>query len=316
MSAELTVLPDTGSMDLKQKQAAYHDWESRSYDEKFSISYDERCIDYARDRFTKAVPSGPVEGRVLEIGGGTGFFTVNLALGGCIAGDLVVSDLSPGMLDVARRNASEHAVEVTTAVADAEDLPFPDDSFDLVIGHAFLHHLPLPGKALMEARRVLRPGGRLVIAGEPTELGDRISRVVKHATWRVFRAVTSLPRMDRFRAPDLKKGDGAAEDVLMARLEDEVDLHTFRPRDVVHQSRIAGFTDVTVRTEELTANWVGWAVRTIEGSIAPGTLGVRWAIAAYRTYLALAAFDEAVMERIVPAPVFYNLILTATVPEE
>lgn len=316
MSAELTVLPDTSSMDLKQKQAAYHDWESRSYDEKFSISYDQRCIDYARNRFVKAVPSGRVEGRVLEIGAGTGFMTVNLALGGCIAGDLVVSDLSPGMLDVAMRNATEHGVAITTAVADAEELPFPDGSFDLVVGHAFLHHLPLPGKALMEARRVLRPGGRLVIAGEPTELGDRISRVVKHSTWRAFRAVTGLPGLGRYRAPDLKKGDGAAADVLMARLEDEVDLHTFRPRDVVHMAELAGFDDATAVTEELTANWVGWAVRTIEGSIAPGTLGMRWAMTAYRSYLALSALDEAVMQRLVPDALFYNLILSATVPEE
>ena len=316
MSAELHVLPDTGSMDIKQKQAAYHDWESRTYDEKFSISYDQRCIEYARDRFRKAVPDGTVTGRVLEIGGGTGFFTVNLALGGCIEGELVVSDLSEGMLEVATRNAAEHGVAIETAVADAEQLPFEDDSFDLVIGHAFLHHLPLPGAAFMEARRVLRPGGRLVVAGEPTELGDRISWAVKRATWRAFRAVTSLPGMDRYRAPDLKHGDGAAEDVLMARLEDEVDLHTFRPRDVEHMARIAGFDTVEVVTEELTANWVGWAVRTIEGSIAPGTLGMRWAMTAYRTYLALSAFDEAVMQRIVPAPLFYNLVLCATVAEE
>lgn len=314
MSADLSVVPDTAAMDLKQKQAAYHDWESRSYDQKFSISYDQRCIDYARERFRKVVPDARVEGRVLELGGGTGFFTVNLALGGCIAGELTISDLSPGMLDVARRNAAEHGVQVTTAVADAERLPFDDDSVDLVIGHAFLHHLPVPAAAIHEAFRVLRPGGRLVVAGEPTELGDRISRVVKHSTWRVFRAVTALPGMRGYRAHDLKHGAGDPTDVLMARLEDEVDLHTFRPGDVAHAARIAGFEDVEVVTEELTANWVGWAVRTIEGSITPGTLGMRWATAAYRGYLALSVLDEAVMDRFVPDALFYNLLLGATKP--
>lgn len=314
MSADLSVVPDPGAMDIKQKQAAYHDWESRSYDHKFSISYDQRCIDYARDRFVKAVPSGRVEGRVLELGGGTGFFSINLVLGGHVEGEVTVSDISPRMLEVAERNAAEHGVSIETAVADAEQLPFPDDSFDLVVGHAFLHHLPVPELALREAFRVLRPGGRLVIAGEPTELGDRISWFVKQNTWRVFRAVTALPGMGRFRAEDLKDGHGDPTDVLMARLEDEVDLHTFRPRDVRLAASLAGFESVDVVTEELTANWVGWAVRTIEGSMAPGVLGMPWFQAAYRAYVTLSAFDERVMSRVVPDRLFYNLILGATKP--
>lgn len=315
MTADLTAVPDTRAMDLKQKQAAYHDWESRSYDEKFSISYDERCIDYARDRFVKAVPEGRVEGRVLEIGAGTGFFTVNLALAGMIAGELHCSDISPGMLEVCERNAADHGVEVLAEVGDAEALPYPDDHFDLVIGHAFLHHLPLPGKAIMEAFRVLRPGGRLVIAGEPTELGDRLATIAKRTTWRTFRAVTSLPGLQRLRRDDLRAAGASAEDVVLARLEDEVDLHTFRPRDVVHMARLAGFEDATVVTEELVANWVGWSVRTIEGSVAPGVLGMGWAMTAFRAYLALTQLDERLLQRVVPDALFYNLILSASVPE-
>jgi ubiquinone/menaquinone biosynthesis C-methylase UbiE len=313
MSADLHAVPDTSSMDLKQKQAAYHDWESRSYDTKFSISYDQRCIDYAAARFDKGIDT-PVDGRTLEIGGGTGFFLVNLALAKRITGELVISDISPGMLEVAQRNANEHDVEVETAIADAEALPFPDNHFDLVIGHAFLHHLPLPGKALMEVQRVLKPGGRILIAGEPTRLGDKISWVVKQNTWRAFRAVTALPAMDRYRATDLKDGGASAQDTLMARLEDEVDLHTFRPGDIEHMAKIAGFEDVDVQTEELVANWAGWAVRTIEGSIAEGTLGMRWAMGAFKSYLTLTRFDEAVMRKVVPKALFYNLILTATKP--
>ena len=192
MTADLRAVPDTATMGLKEKQAAYHDWESRSYDDKFSISYDERCIDYARARFDKAVPSGQVAGRVLEIGAGTGFFTINLALAGSVVGELHCSDISPGMLEVCARNAADHGVQVHTRVGDAEALPYPDDHFDLVIGHAFLHHLPLPGKALMEAFRVLRPGGRLVLAGEPTELGDRLATIAKRGTWRQMKGMNLM----------------------------------------------------------------------------------------------------------------------------
>jgi ubiquinone/menaquinone biosynthesis C-methylase UbiE len=313
VSAAETTSLDTSEMDIKQKQAAYHDWEAQTYEEKFSISYDQRCIDYALARLRKVVDEPVVSGTVLEVGAGTGFFLINLALAGAVSGELHATDISPGMLEVCARNGREHGFDIVTEVGDAEALPYADDTFDLVIGHAFIHHLPVPGKAIQEMHRVLKPGGRLVIAGEPTELGDAISKRVKHTTWRAFMALTALPGMQRYRKPELQDGTTHVRDAVAA-LEDQVDLHVFRPRDVAHMADIAGFTNVRVETEELTANWVGWAVRTVEGSIAPGTLGMRWAMAAFRTYLGLTWFDEHVMDRFVPDALFYNLILYGEKP--
>lgn len=305
---------DVDRSDLKAVQAAYHDWEAANYDAKFGISYDERCIDYARQRFVKAVPEGKVEGKVLELGSGTGFFLVNLALGGCLEGELHCSDISPGMLVVCKQNAAAHGIEVHTEVGDAEDLPYPDDTFDLVLGHAFIHHLPVPGKAFQEALRVLKPGGRLVFAGEPTYWGDRISTVVKRNTYRALKAVTSLPGLTKYRKQELRDAsdDTAA---ILAALEHEVDLHTFRPDEVARMADIAGFEDVQVVTEELVANWVGWSVRTIEGALHPGTLGMRWAMGAFRAYVSLTALDEAVFQKFVPDGLFYNLIVSGRKPQ-
>lgn len=309
------VPPDVRTLDLKAKQRIYHDWESRNYDSKFSISYDQRCIDYARDRFRKVVPEGAGFGQVLEVGAGTGFFLINLALAGCVDGaELHATDLSEGMLEVCRRNGEEHGLEVATRQGDAEALPYHDGSFDLVIGHAFIHHLPVPGAALQEMARVLKPGGTLVIAGEPTELGDKLSWIVKDATWRTFCAVTALPGLQTLRKPSITASGGTATDEVLARLEHEVDLHTFRPKDVEKMARLAGFTEVSVVTEELTANWVGWSVRTIEGAVRPGLLGPRWAFAAFHSYLALHRFDDEVLARFVPRELFYNLILHARKP--
>lgn len=307
--------PDVWNLGIKEQQRLYHDWESTTYDEKFSISYDQRCIEYARDRFRKVIPEGAGFGRALEVGAGTGFFLINLALAGCIDGaELHATDLSEGMLEVCRRNGAEHGVDIATRLGDAESLPYDDDSFDLVLGHAFIHHLPVPGAAIAEMARVLKPGGTLVIAGEPTELGDRVSWWVKDATWKSFCAVTSLPGLTGLRKPSITASGGTDTDELVALLEHVVDLHTFRPKDVEKMARLAGLTEVEVVTEELTANWVGWAVRTIEGAVRPGLLGRRWALAAFYSYLALHRFDDQVLARFVPRELFYNLILHARKP--
>jgi ubiquinone/menaquinone biosynthesis C-methylase UbiE len=304
---------DLSNLDLKAKQAVYHDYEAQTYEDKFKISYDEHVIAYARERFVKAIPEGRVEGRVLELGSGTGFFTISLALGECIAGELHCSDISEGMLRVCKVNGAEHGLELHTRQGDAEDLPYDDDTFDLVIGHAFIHHLPVPGKAFQEAHRVLKPGGRLVIAGEPTFWGDRISHVVKRNVYRGFKAVTSLPGLQDIRKPELRDSADDAE-LLMAALEHEVDLHTFRPDEVERMASIAGFTDVSVVTEELLGNWWGWGIRTLEGAARPGTFGMRWAMTAFRGYRLFTAIDETVMQRFVPRSLFYNLIVTGTKP--
>jgi ubiquinone/menaquinone biosynthesis C-methylase UbiE len=306
---------DPRALDMKQKQTVYHDWESRTYEEKFSISYDQRCIDYARDRFRKVVPEGAGFGHVLEVGAGTGFFVINLALAGCLDGaDLSATDISQGMLDVCERNGADHGLEIATRQGDAESLPYDDDAFDLIIGHAFIHHLPVPGTAIAEMYRVLKPGGTLVLAGEPTEIGDKLSWAVKNTTWRTFRAVTSVPGLTQLRKPSIIDSGGSETDEMLANLEHEVDLHTFRPKDVERTARLVGFREVEVVTEELTAHWFGWAVRTIEGAVRPGLLGKRWAFGAFRGYLALQRFDDEVLTQFVPRDIFYNLILHARKP--
>jgi ubiquinone/menaquinone biosynthesis C-methylase UbiE len=315
-AASISSLPtDPSAMDIKQKQEAYHDWEAQTYEEKFSISYDERCIEYARDRFRKVVPEGAGFGRVLEVGAGTGFFLINLALGGCLDGaELEATDISQGMLDVCRRNGAEHGLEITTRQGDAEALPYDDDTFDLVIGHAFIHHLPVPGAAIREMCRILKPGGTLVIAGEPTELGDKVSWFVKRNTYRGFMALTSVPGLKGIRKPSIAEAGGSKMDEVLAGLEHEVDLHTFRPKDVEHMARLAGFGEVRVVTEELTSNWFGWAVRTIEGSTREGVLGIRWALTAFNGYKLLHRLDDDVLTGLVPRELFYNLILHARKP--
>lgn len=104
----------------------------------------------------------PRGSHVLELGCGTGsMWRGHLdALEGC---ELLLSDLSEGMLDVARRNLGERR-GLSCALIDIQDIPFPDGSFDIVIANMMLYHVPDLDRALSEVRRVLKPGGAFYCA--------------------------------------------------------------------------------------------------------------------------------------------------------
>jgi ubiquinone/menaquinone biosynthesis C-methylase UbiE len=297
--------------DPKLANVLYHDWEAASYDAKWSISYDERCIAYARDRFVHiAGTDGWPYGEALEVGCGTGFFLLNLAQAGVLAKGHV-TDISPGMVEVAQQNAAALGLAVDGRVADAETLPYDDASFDLVVGHAVLHHVPDVEQALREVLRVLRPGGRFVFAGEPTRYGDVVARRLSRATWAVTTRVTHLPWLrDRWARPK----DELAASSEAAALESVVDLHTFDPDRLARTALRAGAVDVRTVTEELTAAWFGWPVRTFEHAVAPDRLGWGWAMFAYRTWQRLSALDQHVLSRVVPDELFYNVCLTGVRP--
>lgn len=297
--------------DPKLANIVYHDWEAGTYDEKWSISYDERCIQYASDRFVHV--AGKREwpyGRALELGAGTGFFLLNLMQAG-LATRGVVTDISAGMVEVAVRNAKALGLDVTGEVADAEALPFADASFDLVLGHAVLHHIPDVELAIREVLRVLKPGGRFVFCGEPTQRGDFIARRLSRATWWTASRMTQWPLLrERFGRPPAELTASSKA----AALEAIVDLHTFDPDRLAALCMRAGAIDVSTVTEELTASWFGWPVRTVEAAVRPGSLGWNWAMFAYQGWLRLSWLDEHVMSRVVPDEFFYNVCVTGVKP--
>ncbi len=105
---------------------------------------------------------GKVEGlRVLDMGCGDGWFSVALAgLGATVSG----IDISPEAIDIAERRAVKNGVAAKTdfVAGSAYELPYPDNSFDLVMGMAILHHLRDKAAASAEVYRVLKPGARAI----------------------------------------------------------------------------------------------------------------------------------------------------------
>jgi ubiquinone/menaquinone biosynthesis C-methylase UbiE len=294
---------------IRAANVRYHDLAAEHYDSKWGINYGDVGRAQVMGKLRKALGQEPgVFERGLEIGAGTGYFTLNLMLAGVLR-EAVATDISPGMLSALSGSAADLGLAVETEVCEASALPFDDGSFDLVFGHAVLHHLPdLPG-AFREFRRVLRPGGVVAFCGEPSRHGDRISTLPKRGAM----AVAPLWRTLMGASERRTNGDGAGpneED----RLEGVVDVHAFTPGELTEHSRTAGFEDVRVRGEELAASLFGWANRTLEATAEPAEVPWAWRIYAYRGYLLLQRLDRSLLEPRLPAALFYNLLLSARAP--
>jgi ubiquinone/menaquinone biosynthesis C-methylase UbiE len=119
-------------------------------------------------------------GRVLEIGAGTG---TNLPLYNGSIESLVVTEPEPAMLRRLQRAAREHTPLARVLRAPAEDLPFEDGSFDTVISTLVLCGVDNQPRALREARRVLRPGGRLLFLEHVRSDDPGLARFQDRMNW-------------------------------------------------------------------------------------------------------------------------------------
>jgi SAM-dependent methyltransferase len=285
----------------------YHDVAAAEYDAKWGVDFGAIGRAQVLGKVEKLL--GPRPGpyaRSLEIGSGTGYFTLNLMQEGVIAAG-VCTDVSAGMLDTLRGNAERLGLTVETAACEAAALPFADASFDLVLGHAVLHHLPELDRAFTEFLRVLKPGGVLLFAGEPSRHGDRIAAVPKRAGLAVAPLWRRLVRVPAAAVNGSGPGDDHA-------LEGMVDVHAFTPPDLERHARGAGFADVRVRGEELLANWFGWFNRTLEATAEHDRIPFAWFRYAYRGYIVLQKVDAKLLEPHLPPAGFYNLMLIARKP--
>jgi ubiquinone/menaquinone biosynthesis C-methylase UbiE len=293
---------------IRDANVRYHDAAAASYDAKWGIDLAATGQAQVRGKIEKAlgeVPQEPFE-HGLEIGAGTGYFCLNMLQLGIIE-RATATDISEGMLSALEASAGAIGVEAETVETDAEELPFDDESFDLVFGHAVLHHIPDLERAFAEFSRVLRPGGTMLFCGEPSRYGDVLAAAPKRGAhlvaplWR--RAVGAPPRPEQ--ASDGRYGD---------ELEWEVDVHAFDPGELARDLRDAGFADVRMRGEELLASLYGWVLRSLEATADPERVPWSWQSFAFRSYLALQRVDTALLEPRLPPSLFYNLVLSARKP--
>jgi ubiquinone/menaquinone biosynthesis C-methylase UbiE len=129
------------------------------------------------DRLRAMLPAG---GDVLEVAPGPGFLSIEMARGGGLR--VAALDISKTFVESARRNAAEAGVKLDVRLGNAAAMPYPDNSFDLLVCRAAFKNFSEPQAALREMRRVLRPGGTGLIV----DLRRDVSML---AIKRYFRAV-------------------------------------------------------------------------------------------------------------------------------
>jgi ubiquinone/menaquinone biosynthesis C-methylase UbiE len=127
-------------------------------------AYDSMDHGEANTSFLNRLLELGVNGFTLDVGTGPGHLPLML----CDASPTVTVtgiDLSPQMLTIAKRHrdASPHAARIQYQTGDAKGLPFADGEFDSVYSNTILHHIPDPRPFLAEVRRVLKPGGCLLV---------------------------------------------------------------------------------------------------------------------------------------------------------
>jgi SAM-dependent methyltransferase len=285
----------------------YHDLASQSYDSKWGIDYGEKGAAQVLGKLRKALgqPLRPM-GRGLEIGAGTGYFSLNLLKQGILS-DVTCTDVSAGMLETLAGSAEQMHLDVETVVCDAENLPFESNSFDVVFGHAVLHHIPDLERAFSEFRRVLKPGGLVAFCGEPSRTGDKLAAYPKRAALAVAPLWRRAVGAREHTGPDGSWGKDEE-----AQLERYVDVHAFAPEDLEEAARGGGFNTVRIKGEELAASWFGWANRTLESTAEPSDVPWLWRRYAFHGYLALQEVDRRLLEPYLPPAIFYNLLISAS----
>lgn len=201
---------------------------TRSFDRsyaRFARAYDQavKLLPIWKRWLSRALPhiQGP---RVLEVSFGTGWLMTRYA--GRFETHGI--DLSPAMVRVARRNLERAGVEARLAQGNVEALPYPDAGFDTVVNTMSFTGYPDGARAISELRRVLRPGGRLVMIdvsypGDGNRLGTAVTNLWKR-TGDLIRDMPKLFAEHGFDAGDEEIGGFGSVHLYVAVKRGETDV--------------------------------------------------------------------------------------------
>lgn len=228
---------------IKEINRIYHEEEAELYDAGHPEIFEREEETWRK--LSRFLPAGVGDRRILDIGSGTGF-VAEMLLPHLTEGDaLVLTDISSKMLAQAKRKLrGPGGPALEFSLVDAEALPFPDFSFDVVTMNSVLHHLPDTARFLAEAARVLRPGGVLIIAHEPNRafFTNAFLRLISWFLQKCAGLTARLKRLGERRLAGgrldawteiyrrinqrLREGGFTADDLLPQEIQSYVDFHS------------------------------------------------------------------------------------------
>ena len=149
--------------------------------------------------------------KVLDVAGGTGDLAAKFAKRVGPSGHVVLSDINQSMLDVGRDRLIDKGLvkNISYVLADAQMLPFQDDSFDIVSIGFGLRNVTDKDRALVSMTRVLRPGGKLLILEFSKPYSDIISKLYDEYSFKI------IPKLGRLLANDEGSYKYLAESIRM-----------------------------------------------------------------------------------------------------
>lgn len=150
--------------------------------------------------------------RVLDVATGTGNAAIEAARAG---GSVVGVDITPELFDIAQARADEELLSVEWCEGDAEEIPYPDGSFDVVLSTFGVMFAPQHRRAAAELHRVLRPGGRLGLL-------NWVSSGIIAALYEIFDE--HMPPLPPFAAHPRHWGDAAYVEQLFTGLDLELEF--------------------------------------------------------------------------------------------
>jgi ubiquinone/menaquinone biosynthesis C-methylase UbiE len=282
-------MENKGFSEIKKENVRVFDDASVNYDKRGKIEFTIKESKKILTNYEKSLGiSFPDVDKIFVLGCGTGNLLLHYALLGK-AKEYYGIDISPGMIDICRKNAQALNKEIFVKVADAEDLPFEDGSFDAVVGHAILHHIPDVDRALREVYRIMKPGG-FCIFSEPTMKGSRIILSFVYVIWFIPLFFRELLR------------------VLKRKKIVSVELHTFSPADIEKRMKIIGFCGTYFNS------FAGFSSRIVYWILNPLTRifkdrSIQYFINAITGVLNVA--DEKIFSRFIPKDRFDEFVIFA-----
>jgi SAM-dependent methyltransferase len=142
---------------LKEEEAFHDEWAASIDVGKIDVKQAFTACTAPENRFIREQMGDVTDLKILDLGCGAGEAGVYLATQGA---DVVCSDLSEGMLQVALKLAEQNGVQIAVSKSPADQIAFPDNTFDAVYAANVLHHVDIDS-CLREIHRVLKPGGKL-----------------------------------------------------------------------------------------------------------------------------------------------------------